>query len=161
MENYYEHFVNKGNHPDKALILKQEDDYSFDNFNRDQALKLVNNIVAIAKKTDKKIGIKITINDEPIIQYYMDGLEYQGAKSWLDRKEKMVNLAHHSSYYAFLDNIKSHQYDKCIEDETYALCGGAFPLIVKGKMIGVIAVTGLRPNEDHQMIIDGLKTIKE
>ena len=59
MENYYEHFVNKGNHPDKALILKQEDDYSFDNFNRDQALKLVNNIVAIAKKLIKKQESKL------------------------------------------------------------------------------------------------------
>ena len=33
MENYYNYFVNKGNHPNKLDILKEEHKYIFEYFN--------------------------------------------------------------------------------------------------------------------------------
>lgn len=41
MKNYYHYFVNKGNHPNKNNILKQEE-YRFKTFNQNTHFKLFN-----------------------------------------------------------------------------------------------------------------------
>ena len=42
------------------------------------------------------------------------------------------------------------------ENEDYAICGG-FPLIINNEIAG----TGLRPHEDHDVVIHGINCIKE
>ena len=61
----------------------------------------------------------------------------------------------------FLENEENGTYKELEEDENYVLCGGAFPIIVKGKMIGCFIVSGLAHEEDHQLIVDALKEYKE
>jgi len=43
-------------------------------------------------------------------------------------------------------------------EETYACCGGGFPLTVKNTgVIGTICVSGLPHTQDHQVIVDTLR----
>ena len=44
MEDYYHYFVNKGNHPNKNNILKQEE-YCFKTFNQNTALQIIQQII--------------------------------------------------------------------------------------------------------------------
>ncbi len=47
-----------------------------------------------------------------------------------------------------------------LSDEEYVAVGGAIPIMVDGVgMVGTIAVTGLQPEEDHQLIHDAVKRL--
>lgn len=160
MDNYYEYFVKKGNHPDKEDILKQETDYAFEHFNRYDAYLVAQLVIDKAYQEHRSIGVRIVLHGELIFQYMMDGLEVENSLQWLLRKERICHLTQHSSYYIFLDNMTSHQYDNYTHDQDYAVCGGGFPIFIKDEMIGCITVTGGRPQEDHQNIIDAFIEMK-
>lgn len=46
-----------------------------------------------------------------------------------------------------------------LKDEDYAANGGGFPIRVKGVegVIGVIVVSGLHQEEDHQLAVNGIR----
>lgn len=77
---------------------------------------------------------------------------------WLDRKQNTVERYQHSTYYVFLDQEERHVYDE--NDSTIAICGGGFPLIIKGELRGCVIVSGLAHDEDHQLIINTLGEYK-
>ena len=160
MKNYYEYFVNKGNHPDRAVILNQEKEYRFDDFCRYDAYLLAKLMIEQAYENHQPMGLRIVFNGQLILQYIMDDLDVQNSLNWLLRKERICYQTHHSSYYVFLKSITHACYNTYIQDERYAVCGGSFPIIMKDQFMGMITVTGRKPEEDHQSIIDGLKRLK-
>lgn len=155
MFDYYHYFVDKGHHPNEDDILKQED-YSFLLMNKNIAFDMINEMITYAQRYNKNIGVRIIFNGEELSSSYNDE-----NVQWLKRKEHTVNMTGHSSYYVFLNNIRTHQYDYMIENEDYAICGGGFPLIINNEIAGTIACTGLRPHEDHDVVIHGINYIKE
>lgn len=154
MDNYYEYFVGKGNHPDKQDVLNLEKSLIFCEFNQEIALQLIENMKFIAKNYHKSISARVVYEGKILA-------ECQGDNSWLNRKEKVCLETGHSSYYVFLENMDSHQYDDMIHDESYGICGGSFPLIVNHQLKGTITVSGLRPNEDHDVVVAAIKKYKE
>ena len=52
--------------------------------------------------------------------------------------------------------MQSHLYDYMIDDESYGIYGGSFPLYENDAFVGTITFTGLRPQEDHGVIIQVL-----
>lgn len=153
MKDYYQYFVNKGNHPDKNDILKQEE-YQFKTFNQNIARQIIQQIIEVAKEYNKPFASRIIYKEKVIAMYN----ELENI-SWLSRKEKVCHETKHSSYYIFLDNMQSHLYDYMINDESYGICGGSFPLYEKDEFVGSITFTGLRPQEDHGVIIQALEKI--
>ena len=153
MKDYYHYFVNKGNHPNKNNILKQEE-YCFKTFNQNTALQIIQQIIQAAKAYDKPFASRIVYRDKIIAEYS----ELENT-SWLNRKEKVCYETKHSSYYIFLDNMQSHLYDYMIDDESYGICGGSFPLYENDEFVGTITFTGLRPQEDHGVIIQVLEKV--
>ena len=157
MKDYYQYFVSKGNHPDSQAILDLEKQYQFKEFNDDKAKLLIETMVKVSRRYEKPIAVRIKYEDK-VYEYIMEGFN-EGSKVWLDRKEKVCRETKHSSYYIFLDNINSHCYDYMVDDESYGICGGSFPLRVNEEFKGTITVSGFRPQEDHSVIIDSLKEI--
>lgn len=153
MKDYYQYFVNKGNHPDKNDILKQEE-LRFKDFNQNRARQIIQQIIEVAKEYDKPFASRIIYKDKVIAEY--NELENT---SWLNRKEKVCHETKHSSYYIFLDNMQSHLYDYMINDESYGICGGSFPLYENDEFVGSITFTGFRPQEDHDVIVQTLEKI--
>ena len=45
--------------------------------------------------------------------------------------------------------------------KSLVICGGGFPLIIRGELRGSILVSGLVHDEDHQVIVDCLRKIKD
>lgn len=160
MDDYYEYFVSKGNHPQQTDILKQEKEFTFHSFSHYDAYLLAKLLIENAYQNNRNIGVRIVLHNKLVFQYIMDNLDVDNSVNWLLRKEKVCHMTQHSSYYAFLENIVSHQYDDYIHNQEYAVCGGSFPVLLKDEFIGSITVTGGRPHEDHQMIIDCLKERK-
>ena len=81
--------------------------------------------------------------------------------TWLDRKQKTVEKYGHSSYYIYLENEENKTYQADEKDESLVICGGGFPLIIRGELRGSILVSGLVHDEDHQVIVDCLRKIKD
>ena len=52
-------------------------------------------------------------------------------------------------------------YQEDEKDESLVICGGGFPLIIRGELRGSILVSGLVHDEDHQVIVDCLRKIKD
>ena len=107
-------------------------------------------MIEAAKAYAKLFSSRIVYRDKIIAEYS----ELENT-SWLNRKEKVCYETKHSSYYIFLNNIQFHLYDFMIDDESYGICGGSFPL----EFVGTITFTGLRPQEDHGVIIQVLEKV--
>ena len=75
---------------------------------------------------------------------------------WLKRKERTVLESGHSSYYTF---FHQDDYPWMKDNDLYTLGGGGFPINEKGEIVGAICVSGLKHNEDHQLIVDTLMTL--
>ena len=53
--------------------------------------------------------------------------------------------------------MQFHLYDYMLDDESYGIYGGSFPLY--DAFVGTITFTGLRPQEDHGVIIQVLEKV--
>lgn len=111
-------------------------------------------MIEAAKAYAKLFSSRIIYKNEIIVEYS----ELENT-SWLNRKEKVCYETKHSSYSIFLDNMQSHLYDYMIDDEIYGICGGSFPLYENDEFVGTITFTGLRPQEDHGVIIQVLEKV--
>ena len=134
----------------KEEVLQLEKELSFQEFNNHDAYQLGQIIVDhIEKNHLKNVRIRIVLDKDIVFQYLMDGKK---GVIWLDRKQKTVEKYGHSSYYIYLENE---------EDESLVICGGGFPLIIRSELRGSILVSGLVHDEDHQVIVDCLRKIKD
>ena len=111
-------------------------------------------MIEAAKAYAKLFSSRIVYRDKIIAEYS----ELENT-SWLNRKEKVCYETKHSSYYIFLNNIQFHLYDFMIDDESYGICEGSFPLYKNDEFVGTITFTGLRPQEDHGVIIQVLEKV--
>ena len=138
---------------DELLLLEQE--LVFDTFTNAMALEFANNVLEIVKKEQLgAIRIRVLYNDDIVYQYIMDG---KSGDAWLNRKQITVLESNHSSLY-----VARHQEDYAymVNNDTYAVCGGGFPLIINGEVRGTFIISGLADIEDHQLIVDALRMMK-
>ena len=138
-------------------ILMQEKEYTFSCFTHQDAYYIGQNIInQIQESHAKPVRIRITLHNDIVFQYLMEG---KTGETWLDKKQRTVEKFKHSSYYIYLQNEENHQYDY-LKDQ-YSICGGGFPITVNHQVIGSICVSGLQHNQDHQLIIYALQCLKE
>ena len=143
----------------KEEVLQLEKELSFQEFNNHDAYQLGQIIVDhIEKNHLKNVRIRIVLDKDIIFQYLMDGKK---GVIWLDRKQKTVEKYGHSSYYIYLENEENKTYQEDEKDESLVICGGGFPLIIHDELRGSILVSGLVHDEDHQVIVDCLRKLKD
>lgn len=135
-------------------LLESEKSLVFKKFSHTDALNFgLKAIEMIEKLNQKPIRIRVKYNNDIVFQYLMDG---KVGETWLDRKEKTVLEAKHSSLYVY---YHPELYPQMQENDAYALCGGGFPLIENDEIKGVFCISGLKHYEDHDLIISVLKTM--
>lgn len=147
---------------EKLKILQQQEDMlQFDRFDHEEALKLGNFMINYAKSCNLTIAISIRMNTGCIVfQYCPDGTNLLNEK-WMARKFNTVKLMERSSLLSWLSfkedgsTIESHGLKK----EDYALCGGGFPIRIKGSkpILGAIISSNLDHIADHEFIVDCLR----
>ena len=143
----------------KEEVLQLEKELSFQEFNNHAAYQLGQIIVDhIEKNHLKNVRIRIVLDGDIVFQYLMDGKK---GVIWLDRKQKTVEKYGHSSYYIYLENEENKTYQDDEKDESLVICGGGFPLIIHDELRGSILVSGLVHDEDHQVIVDCLRELKD
>ena len=74
----------------------------------------------------------------------------------MSKKKKAVNFY---KLWQEVSEVKGFEEDE--KDESLVICGGGFPLIIRGELRGSILVSGLVHDEDHQVIVDCLRKLKD
>ncbi|MFV0559785.1 MAG: heme-binding protein [Enterococcus sp.] len=142
-----------------TIVLEQEAKYVFNTFNHTIALELLQAIIqTVNNLKERPVGISIYYKEKEILKYLMEGRK---ESPWLDRKTNTVLTSKHSSLYTFLEQDNNPIYKKWASDDTYAICGGGFPISVKGVIQGAVCVSGLEHTIDHQVIIDSFAQLAD
>ncbi|MFI3283637.1 MAG: heme-binding protein [Erysipelotrichaceae bacterium] len=146
----------------QAEILAEEQTYRFETFNAEIALKIGNYIANKAIKHNMRIGVDIYVNGRTLFHFLSDQCSPDNDQ-WLKRKKNMVLYFQHSTKF-MVEKLKgnssllSTKYG--LKEQEYALIEGGFPIITEFGVIGAICVSGLLPEEDHQMVIEAIQHIK-
>lgn len=146
---------------DLEILMKQEDELQFDFFDQEEAYKLGTFMVSYAHKYNVTIAISIRMsNGYTAFQYGPEGTCLNNQR-WMDRKYNTICNWQKSSLHAarMLEERKQSLEHHGVSSADYALCGGGFPVRIKGNsgIIGFILVSNLFHVADHAFIIDCLK----
>lgn len=142
------------------LALQQEKELRFDRFSHKDAWELGSFMVDRIYKENVELVVSIReVNGYILFQHGTETTNLNN-QNWLRRKFNTVVLTERSSYGAWADaNAKGETPAfHGLSDEDYAFCGGGFPIRLKtGEMVGVLLVSNLPHEQDHQFIIDSLQ----
>ena len=141
-------------------LIELEKELQFDAFTNEMALDLGLLLIKLSKEKGHALTIDITKSGQQIFHYSFDGTVPDNDE-WVQRKMRVVNRLHHSSYYF---HCYLEQEGKTI-DERYHISsyefspyGGCFPLIIKNVgVVGTITVSGLPQEEDHAFVVEGIR----
>lgn len=141
---------------DLNKVIDQENRLIFSRFDNELALDIVKEINRYVKKNyEKPVGIQIYFDDKIVLHFLMEGRK---ESPWLERKRKTVLKSGHSTLYLFYKQ-EDPLYIRWNEDDSLALGGGGFPIIVDGNLRGAICVSGLDHFEDHKIITEVLSQV--
>lgn len=143
-------------------LKKQEEELIFNTFNSDEAWKLGNLLVQLARqKASKPVAIGITMNQHTLFYYAFDGTTPDN-DVWIRRKENSVYRFYKSTYHLGVyvklrqDTIFNRY---AVSPQEFAQMAGGFPIRVKGMgVVGTVSISGMSDIEDHEMAVEGIRT---
>jgi len=104
------------------------------------------------------ITIQIRIGEWVVYHASLNGSKPEN-DLWIKRKAAVVNLKHHSTIYEKVSaeerGANWHE-ENNLTDETYAIHGGALPLITDEGFKGILIISGLPQVEDHLFAVQVL-----
>ena len=140
-------------------LLEQERTLQFDAFSHDDAWALGTRLRTLAAARALPVAISIVLGDQRVFHTGLAGASADN-DGWLERKFAVVRRYGHSSL-AVGTECRSRGVDFDIDarlDPTrFAAHGGAFPLFVRGSIVGVVGVSGLPQLDDHALVVEALR----
>jgi uncharacterized protein (UPF0303 family) len=139
--------------------LAEEKRLTLPHFSSEDAFRIGSWITEKAIQERLPIGIDIYAYGKTLYHFNSD-LATPDNENWLRRKKNTVLHFHHSSKYFYLkvngdQDLIQTKYGLSKTD--YATIHGGFPLRLKdGGVIGAICVSGLKPEQDHDLVIEAL-----
>lgn len=146
-------------------LLEQETELQLSHFNHDTAWELGCSLKSAAEERSAAVLIEVYAFEQVLFSYAMEGSS-KDKQDWARRKRQSVLRFGHSSHYLGHYNAskqRDFESQPHIDANEYCAHGGAFPIRIKGSgLVGVVTVSGLPSEEDHNMVISALrKHIKE
>lgn len=130
-----------------------------DKFSNAIALDMGLKIIELANARHQKVAVQIDRLNHTVFLYVGDGLPAD-KHNWLRRKTNIAKHFEESSLGIKHDLIGGNMsLDKTfmLNEKDYLAKGGEIPIFVKNAgMVGVVTVSGLSDEDDHQIIVDAL-----
>ena len=134
-------------------------------FTAQDAWELGQELHQLGLKLEKPIAFEVYAYGQILFRHSFGGLS-PNSEIWIERKRK---TAIHFATSTLSTEEKMTKDETTIKkkyglaNETYVAIGGSIPLILEeGGVIGAVTVTGLKPEEDHQIVVEAyLKSLKK
>jgi uncharacterized protein (UPF0303 family) len=144
--------------PRFAELRAEEEELVFASFDHHAAWLLGSLIANRALASEYGVAIDIRRHNVVLFRCVLPGAT-SDQEEWIRRKSNSVLRFEHST--AFLTEQFSDR-DPLgggwLEPGDYTLAGGSFPVRVRGAgVIGAVTVSGLSSDEDHQLVVDGIR----
>lgn len=144
-----------------AVIEEQEQRLVLPAFDNDDAWRLGNLVVELARARSASVTVDIRRNGQQLFHCALPGTSADN-DAWIERKVRTVNRYGHASYLVGLRHAAkgtTFEASSRLDPDTYAAHGGAFPIILAGTgPVGTVAVSGLPQREDHELVVAALET---
>lgn len=142
------------------LLLDEEQELQFSQFNEDTAWQLGSQLVGLAVSNGLPVTIDIMFGAHQLFHASLRGTSSDNDE-WVKRKVRLVYRFGHSSFYiGQLLKSKGKRIEEAylVSESEYAPHGGCFPVIVKGTgIVGTVTVSGLPQEEDHKLVIHAIR----
>jgi uncharacterized protein (UPF0303 family) len=142
-------------------LLQEEAELQFERFNEETAWQLGSQLVERARRDRLPVVIDILRGMHQLFHAALRGSAPDNDE-WVKRKVRVVYRFEHSScYLGELLKSRNQTIEKnyLIPESEFAAHGGSFPVIVKGTgVIGAITVSGLPSQEDHKLVVEGIRS---
>ncbi|TVY03086.1 heme-binding protein [Cohnella terricola] len=130
------------------MVKQEEDTLQYASFTNEDALELGLKIIELAKDAGQSIAVDITKHGVQVFHFMMTGT---------------TQINNECSYYLEIEGAKTgitYNDRNLLDASIYGPYGGGFPIVVKGSgMIGIVAVSGLTSEEDHDLIVKALRSL--
>ncbi len=147
--------------PRLAELRRQEEELVFASFDHHDAWRLGSLIANHAISSEFGVAIDIRRHNIVLFRCVLPGATAD-QEEWIRRKSASVLRFEHSTALLtelFVSRTHSPLGNGWLAHEDYTLAGGSFPLRVRGAgVIGAVTVSGLSSDEDHQLVVDGIRS---
>ncbi|KQV07406.1 heme-degrading domain-containing protein [Leifsonia sp. Root112D2] len=144
-------------------LLSQERELQFDSFNHDDAWAVGAHLVQLASERSLAVAIAIVLGEQRAFHAGLAGASADN-DDWLERKFRVVRRYGHSSLTVgtqFRARGGDFDTDSRLSVAEYAAHGGAFPIVVRGALVGVVGVSGLAQRDDHALVVEALSAHRD
>lgn len=139
-------------------LLEQERELQFDSFDHDDAWAVGAHLVQLASERSLPVAIAIMLGEQRAFHAGLAGASASN-DAWLERKFRVVRHFGHSSLAVgtqFRAAGGDFDTDSRLDAGEYAAHGGAFPIVVRGSLVGAVGVSGLAQHDDHALVVEAL-----
>lgn len=135
-------------------LCVQEDELVFDRFDERDAWDVGRLLIEAVRREPKPIAMQAVLDGFPVFRYFLPGTGPNNA-FWMDKKYNTVHRTGTSSLRAAveleLSGLPPAPWQR--DEERYALCGGGFPIRVRGRgVVGAYCISGLPHLDDHRVL---------
>ena len=117
-------------------------------------------IIALAESRKQHIAVEVSRLHHTVFLYVDDNLPMD-KHHWLKRKANVARQFEESSLsvkHSLNEKGMSLEQHFGLDEKEFVAKGGAIPVFVNGAgMVAVITVSGLKDEEDHEIILEALK----
>jgi uncharacterized protein (UPF0303 family) len=139
-------------------LLAQERDIQFDSFGYADAWTIGSRVVELATRRGLPVATSLVFGDQQVFYSAFEGTSADN-DDWLARKFRVVRRYNHASLTVgtrFRARGLDFGVDSGLDPRLYAAHGGAFPIRVRGSIVGILGVSGLTEFEDHELVVEVL-----
>jgi len=139
-------------------LLEEEAILKLASLTNTDALEIGEIAATLGKQRKLPIAIEVRIGEWIVFHASLEGSKPEN-DWWIARKSRVVMLKHHSTIYERVLSeelgIDWHKENNVV-DETYAIHGGAIPLITPTGFAGILIISGLPQVDDHLFAVEVL-----
>ena len=139
-------------------LLKEEKVLSLSSLTNNDAIEIGEIATTLGKRKKLPIAIEVRIGKWIVFHASLEGSKPEN-DWWINRKVAVVMLKKRSTMYERVSaeerGVDWHK-ENNLQDETYAIHGGALPLITDEGFKGVLIISGLPQVEDHLFAVEVL-----